>query len=234
MNQDSLAREIKSIISRREARRPYNSNSLDISEPSTLEERLVSSLIGDEKTDKRNVRLLVNNENTSVVDDSTSSSLYTRTTDEAFTQMLEALKEDQSDKRNIQTQIASSALKVSQQNMRLGMLATSVAFVVVVFGVMAVFLGQTTVGLLTSSIGALSQVLSLWFFQHVRTSNRRLDKRLAELVELERNFRAYAMSIQLPDGELKESLQETIIMKILESDTSIRVKKFGDANDDNR
>lgn len=160
---------------------------------------------------EESVQLGIEQESIVLVDPKTSQVLYKRPKSEVYMRMLGATKSDHRDKRRL----FDENLRSARQYTTLSLIAASLGFLVVLGGVVAMMIGYSQAGIVTSAAGIVTELVSVLFFNQAKHFGQRLDNTLDRLLEVEGYFRAFAITEQIPNAEIRDHLLEAIVMKMV-------------------
>lgn len=177
--------------------------------PQTMEEIAGTAVTNDVKEEI--VQIGIDQDSVIVVDPRTSEILSKKPKTEAYMQMIGATKADHRFKRKL----FEENLKSAQQHMKFSLVAAGLGFLIVLGGVVAMMLGYSQAGIVTSAAGIVSELVSVLFFNQARHFSERLDNTLNRLLDVEGFFRAFAIAEQLPEGNLRGQLFEAIVKKMI-------------------
>lgn len=93
--------------------------------------------------------------------------------------------------------------------------AAVLGFLIVLGGIVAMLLGNTTVGLVTTAASLIPEVAAGLFFQQARGANRRVDGNQKKLLEVEGIHRAIELAMTIDDEDARDRLKGTIILEAL-------------------
>lgn len=193
---------------RRAIKRFSLSAPLNVHNPQSISETAVSAVT---ENTQEIVQIGIEQDSVVVVDPQTSKVLAEKSKTEAYSQMIGAIKNDQKYKMKI----FDDTLKSSQSQMKFSLFAATIGFFVVLGGVIAMMLGYTQVGIITSAAGIISEIVSVLFFNQSRHFTARLDKTLEKLLETEGYARAFAVAEQVPNETTRDLLIELIVKKMI-------------------
>lgn len=111
-------------------------------------------------------------------------------------------------------QIHTQGRKQAEQWSRLSLIAAILGFLIVLGGGLAILVGNTPAGLVTTIAGVIPEVAAALFFQQAREANKRVDTIREKLLEAEGIHRAIELSMTT-DEETQVRLKEAIILRIL-------------------
>ena len=93
--------------------------------------------------------------------------------------------------------------------------AAALGFLLVLGGILAMLLGNTTVGLFTTAASLIPEIAAGLFFQQAREANRRVDESQKKLLEAEGMHRAIELAMTIDDEDARDQLKGTIILRAL-------------------
>lgn len=201
---ENIDKAIRHAVKRFHLSAPQNVNN-----PQSISESAVSAVT--ENVGQEVVQIGIDQDSLVVVDPHTSKVLIRKPKTEAYRQMIGAITSDQKYKMKLY----DDTLKSSQRQMKFSLFAATLGFFVVLGGVIAMMLGYIQAGIITSSTGVVSEIVSVLFFNQSRHFTARLDKTLDKLLETEGYTRAFAVTEQLPDGTARDLLIELIVKKMI-------------------
>lgn len=111
-------------------------------------------------------------------------------------------------------QIYEQDRKQADQWSRASLFAAFLGFLIVLGGVIAMLVGQTTVGVVTSIAGIVPEIAAALFFQQAKDANKRVEDNRARLLETEGIHRAIELALTT-DEETQTRLKEAIILQTL-------------------
>ncbi|RME56932.1 hypothetical protein D6779_09755 [Candidatus Parcubacteria bacterium] len=193
----------------RAVNRFHLSSSQNVHTPETMSEIASAAITTD--VEKESVKIGIDEDSVIIVDPHTSKVLSKKPKTEAYVQMMGATKAEHRFKRKL----FEENLRSAQQHMRFSLFAAVLGFIVVLGGIVAMILGYSQAGMVTSSAGIVSELVSALFFNQARHFNKRLDNTLNHLLEAEGYFRAFAIAEQLPQGALRDQLFEAIVRRMI-------------------
>ena len=94
------------------------------------------------------------------------------------------------------------------------LIAAIVGFLVMLAGIIAVLMINTTVGLVTSAAGFIPAVVAALFFQQARDANKRVDSISDKLLETDKVHLAIEIALTVKNAS-QDHLKEAIISQIL-------------------
>jgi hypothetical protein len=95
------------------------------------------------------------------------------------------------------------------------LIASALGFAIVLFGILTVLAGDTTVGALTAVVGVIPEIAASLFYHHTKELNSRLDINRQELNEAEGIHKAIELVLTM-DTEAQAQLKEALILRILD------------------
>lgn len=181
----------------------------NVHNPQSISETAVSAV--SENIEQAVVQIGIEQDSIVVVDPQTSKVLVEKPKAEAYSQMIEAIKNDQKYK----IKIFDDTLRSSQSQMKFSLFAATIGFFVLLGGVIAMMFGYSQIGIITSATGAISEIVSVLFFNQSRHFTNRLDKTLEKLLEVEGYARAFAITEQIPNEPTRDLLIEIIVKRMI-------------------
>jgi hypothetical protein len=113
------------------------------------------------------------------------------------------------------TQIYDQSRQQAADWTRSSLGAAALGFLFVLGGLVALLLGNTTVGLVTTASSLIPDVAAALFFQQAREANKRVDENQERLLETEGIHRAIDLVMTLDEEDARDQLKGTIILKAL-------------------
>lgn len=186
------------------------STPIDMHSPKSTGEEIASAALAD-YVKEQNVQLGIEQGSVVIVDSETSQILDKRPKNETYMQLMGATKSDHRFKRKL----FNENLRSARQHITFSLIAASLGFLIVLGGVVAMMLGYSQAGIVTSAAGIVSELVSVLFFNQAKHFGQHLDSTLNRLLEIEGFFRAFAIAEQIPNVELRDHLFEAIVMRML-------------------
>jgi hypothetical protein len=173
------------------------------------------AIVGDKASSSADARIDVDG-NVVVVEPDTSRVVEKLSQRTALERITNAASEDLSQL----TQTYNQTRHQSEQWTRFSILAALLGFLILMGGIIAMFLGYTSAGLVTSAVGFVSEVAAGLFFRQLTKANDRVDDIRAKLTEAQGIQRAMDfVAATVNNDETQNRLVETILLHMLGQST---------------